>query len=102
MRERLIAANLWNRENAENPGQSITAAWLVLARLGAAYRYGGKTQDGRFEYLIVNPQGGTLLASGKGISIPEAMCEAALAACGSLAPGAVPAGPGAEKPRLVH
>lgn len=80
MKERLIAAHLWNQESAGDPGHSITAAWLVLARLGAAYRYGGRTQDGRFEYLIVNPENGGLVASGKGASIPEAMCEAALAA----------------------
>jgi hypothetical protein len=80
MRERLIAAKLWNRENAGDPGQSIAAAWSVLARLGAACRYGGKSQDGRHEYLIVHPGDGRLLASGKGSSTPEALCAAALAA----------------------
>ncbi|MHB1399379.1 MAG: hypothetical protein ACYDAI_14960 [Trichloromonadaceae bacterium] len=80
MRERLIAAKLWKPENVVDPGQSIIAAWEVLCRLGEACRYGGKSQDGYHEYLIVHPADGRLLASGKGASTPEALCAAALAA----------------------
>lgn len=81
MRERLIEAQLWNREDPVNPGQSVCAAWQVLARLGAACRFGGRGQDGRLEYLIVDPADGRLLAVGRGESTPEALCAAALAAC---------------------
>lgn len=80
MRERLIAAKLWNQENSGDPGQSITAAWEVLCRLGEACRYCGRSQDGCHEYLIIHPADGRLLASGKGATIPEALCAAALAA----------------------
>ncbi len=80
MRDKLIAAHLWDGQDGSDPGQSITSAWRVLARLGAAYRYGGKTLDGQFEYLIIHPKTGGLIASGKAASIPAAMCEAALAA----------------------
>lgn len=80
MRERLIAANLWKQENSVDPGQSITAAWEVLCRLGEACRYCGRSQDGCHEYLISHPADGRLLASGRGATIPEALCAAALAA----------------------
>ncbi len=93
MREKLIAAKLWNRENTADPGQSIIAAWEVLCRLGEACRYGGKSQDGCHEYLIVHPADGRLLASGKGASTPEALCAAALAAhhqLGQTAPEKLP------------
>lgn len=80
MRERLIAANLWKQENSIDPGQSITAAWEVLCRLGEACRYCGKSQDGCHEFLIIHPADGRLLASGKGATTPEALCAAALAA----------------------
>lgn len=86
MREKLIAANLWNRENTTNPGQSIIAAWEVMCRLGEACRYGGKSLDGCHEYLIIHPADGRLLASGKGASTPEALCAAALAARQQLDP----------------
>lgn len=80
MRERLIAAKLWKQENSIDPGQSITAAWEVLCRLGEACRYCGRSPDGCHEYLIIHPADGRLLASGKGATIPEALCAAALAA----------------------
>jgi hypothetical protein len=80
MRERLIAAKLWEREDPTDPAASISAAWKVLARLGAACRYSGLSQDGQREYLLFEPASGKLLATGRGRSTPEALCLAALAA----------------------
>ena len=80
MRQKLIDANLWDRDNCSDPAQSITGAWTVLARLGAPCRFGGRMGDGRFEYLVVDPQSGLPVACGRGTSLQEAMCQAALAA----------------------
>jgi len=80
MRQRLIDANLWDQNNSNDPVHSIIGAWTVLARLGAPCRFGGRSQDGQFEYLVVDPQTGTPVASGRGASLPEAMCQAALTA----------------------
>ena len=80
MRTRLIEAGLWHDSERGEPGGDISSAWSVLARLGCAGRYGGRTQDGLYEYVIVNPETGSLLTSGRGSSLPAAMCEAALAA----------------------
>ncbi len=80
MKERLIAAGLWENGQNIDPGYSIIHAWKVLSRLGVPYRYGGRSQDGLYEYLIIDPETGSTMASGKGPSLPTAMCEAALAA----------------------
>jgi hypothetical protein len=80
MRQQLIDANLWDRNNGSDPLQSITGGWTVLARLGAPGRFGGKTGDGQFEYLVVDPRSGSPVACGRGTSLQEAMCQAALAA----------------------
>lgn len=81
MRERLIAANLWDVQNPEDPSISINAAWQVLARVGAACRYSGQSLDGQREFLLTDPRTGGVLACGRGRSTPEALCKAALAAC---------------------
>jgi hypothetical protein len=80
MRERLIAAELWDSRNPGDPSQSILAAWQVVSRLGAACRYSGMSPDGQKEFLILEPRTGALLACGRGRSTPEALCMAALAA----------------------
>ena len=80
MRQQLIDADLWDRDNGGDPVQSITGAWTVLARLGAPWRFGGRTLEGQYEYLVVDPQSGTPVARGRGTSQQEAMCQAALAA----------------------
>ena len=80
MRQRLIEAGLWEQSDGASPEKDILCAWRVVSRLGYPGRFGGLSQDGQCEYLIVNPQTGGLLASGKGLSVTEAMCAAALAA----------------------
>lgn len=79
MREKLIAAQLWDSNDPGNPSEDMSAAWHVLARIGAACRYSGLSQDGQREYLLLDPKTGGLLASGRGRSTPEALCQAALA-----------------------
>lgn len=80
MRQRLIEADLWDPSNNDDPTRSILGAWSVLARLGKPCRFAGRTPDGRFEYLVVDPGSGTPIASGHGVSMQEAMCRAALRA----------------------
>jgi hypothetical protein len=80
MRQKLIDANLWERDNGSDPAQSFSGAWTVLARLGAPCRFGGRIGDGQFEYLVVDPHSGLPVACGRGASLQEAMCQAALAA----------------------
>lgn len=83
MKSRLEAAGLLdNRDNIVEI--SILTAWTVLARLGLPARYGGKTQDGSFEYLIINPATGNFLATGKGPTLEDSICEAALRASSRL------------------
>jgi hypothetical protein len=82
MEKRLIEENLWNPVEGPSPAQSIVGAWSVLARLGAPGRFVGRTQDGQYEYLIVDPNSGLMLASGKGETVSAAICAAALAARG--------------------
>lgn len=80
MRDQLIAANLWDGENPDDPSKNINAAWRVLARVGAACRYSGQSLDGQREFLLTDPRTGGVLACGRGRSTPEALCRAALAA----------------------
>jgi len=80
MEKQLIEENLWSPAEGPSPAQNITAAWRVLARLGAPGRFVGRTQDGQYEYLIADARDGRMLASGKGESMPAAICAAALAA----------------------
>jgi|GEM_PF-1991794 hypothetical protein len=79
MEKQLIEENLWSPAEGPSPAQSIVGAWRVLARLGAPGRFVGRTQDGQYEYLIVDAESGLMLASGKGESVSAAICAAALA-----------------------
>ncbi|WP_432821804.1 hypothetical protein [Trichloromonas sp.] len=80
MKERLIAAHLLDQTDATPPELGILDAWKVLSRLGSPCRYGGKSVDGLYEYLVTNPQNSHTIATGKGSTIPAAICAAALAA----------------------
>ena len=80
MRVRLIAEKLWDGNDPLDPARNISAAWKVLARVGAACRYLGLNPEGEHEFLLVDPKSGDLVASGHGRSTPEAMCMAALKA----------------------
>jgi len=80
VRDELIAAGLWDAHNSNDPGLSVTAAWQVLARIGAACRYAGRTGNGDYEYQIYHPDTGAPIASGRGSTAALAMCQAALMA----------------------
>lgn len=80
MKERLIQTGLWKTGERIEPEPDISSAWRIMSRLGYPGRYGGRTQDGLHEYLIVNPRTGSLMTTGKGISVAAAMCEASIAA----------------------
>lgn len=62
----------------------ISLAWSTLSHLGFPARYGGKAQNGFYEYVIVDPRSGTLLATGQGETIEMSMCQAALNASSLL------------------
>lgn len=62
----------------------ISLAWSTLSHLGYPARYGGKAQNGFYEYVIVDPRSGTLLATGQGETLEISMCEAALNATSLL------------------
>jgi hypothetical protein len=81
MREMLVAENLWDGNDPADPAGSVSAAWKVLARLGAACRYIGLSPDGQREILLLDPRSGGLLASGRGGCTSEAICRAALTVC---------------------
>ena len=78
MKEKLIKAGLLRTGETFDAEPDITSAWCIMSRLGYPSRYGGKTQDGCYEYLTTDPISGVLLASGKGKTLERAMCEAAL------------------------
>lgn len=80
MEERLMAVGLCKKGEKIIPNGQISLAWKILARLGYPGRYSGRTQDGLHEFLIVDPATGNLLASGKGNSVEDAICEASIAA----------------------
>jgi hypothetical protein len=80
MEKRLIDANLWTQADGSLEEQGYGAAWRVLARIGVPYRFSGKSCDGMFEYLVLHPRTGEVIATGRGDSSSVAMCEAALAA----------------------
>ena len=77
MRARLQQAGLWPNED-NGPEINISSAWKILSRLGLPARFGGKSQDGSYEYFIIDPHTGDLLAVGKGMTLEKAMCAAAL------------------------
>ncbi len=80
MEKRMIDANLWNQADGHLCEQNQGDAWRVLARVGAPFRFSGKAGDGMFEYLVLHPKTGEVIATGRGESSSVAMCEAALAA----------------------
>jgi hypothetical protein len=80
MKTKLIEVGLWDHREKGEPGRDISSAWSILSRLGCPGRYCGRTQDGLYEYMIVDPKTGSLLTSGEGITLARAMCDAASAA----------------------
>lgn len=79
MEQRLIDAQLWSLGDGHLNEQDCSDAWQVLSRLGAPYRFAGKSCDGLYEYLILHPDTGDVVATGRGDSTPRAMFEAAIA-----------------------
>ena len=77
MKSRLQKAGLLLTDDAD-PEIDISVAWDALSHLGYPARYGGKTQDGSYEYVIIDPKTCGFLATGQGATIEKAMCEAAL------------------------
>ena len=77
MKSRLQKAGLLLTDDAD-PEIDIAVAWNTLSRLGYPARYGGKAQDGPYEYVIIEPQTGRFLAKGIGATLERSMCEAAL------------------------
>ena len=77
MKLRLQQACLLNDEDVD-PEINISLAWSILSRLGYPSRYSGRSQDGSYEYVIISPQTGDFLATGKGMTLETSMCEAAL------------------------
>ena len=65
----------------------ISVAWSTLSHLGCPARYGGKAQDGSYEYVIVDPRSGALLTTGQGETLELSMCQAALNAAAILDSG---------------
>ena len=77
MKIRLQQAGLLRHEdNVSNI--NISVAWNVLSRLGCPARYCGRSADGSYEYVIINPKTGDFLASGKGETLEYSICDAAL------------------------
>lgn len=60
--------------------QNYSAAWKILCKLGAPYRFAGKSFDGIYEYLILHPDTGSVVANGRAKTSAAAMLQAALAA----------------------
>ena len=59
---------------------NISLAWNVLAQLGLPARYGGRAQDGPYEYVIIDPHTGEHLAAGRGASLEDSICDASIKA----------------------
>lgn len=59
------------------PESGISVAWRDLAALGLPYRYGGRTPEGLYEFVIVDPGSGAMVTSGKGATLAQAMAAAA-------------------------
>jgi hypothetical protein len=83
MKSRLKQAGLLCSDN-DIRDIDISLAWSTLSHLGYPARYGGKAQNGFYEYVIVDPRSGTLLATGQGETLEISMCEAALNATSLL------------------
>lgn len=79
MDARLRNADLWcNKDDTHEI--DISVAWGALSRLGRPVRYGGKAQDGSYEFMVIDPETGEFLAIGKGTTLEMSMCDAALKA----------------------
>ena len=83
MKSRLQQAGLLFNKY-DDPEINITLAWSVMSRLGLPARSGGRALDGSYEYVIINPQTGDFLATGKGMTLESSMCQAALNAKGLI------------------
>lgn len=79
METRLRQAGLWCKQDNTH-GIDISIAWGVLSRLGRPVRYGGRAQDGSYEFIVIDPGTGKFLATGKGETLELSMCDAALKA----------------------
>ena len=77
MKTRLEKVGLITRRD-DNADINISFAWSVLSRLGLPARYGGRSQDGSYEFVIINPSTGDYMATGRGPTIELSMCQAAL------------------------
>lgn len=77
MKSRRQKACLLNDEEIA-PEINISLAWSILSRLGYPSRYSGRAQDGSYEYVIISPQTGDFLATGKGMTLETSICQAAL------------------------
>lgn len=55
----------------------ISTAWSALARLGFPGRFTGRTQDGSYEFAVINPTTGSLMTTGTGRTLETAMFDAA-------------------------
>jgi hypothetical protein len=82
MKTRLKAGLLCSDKDLSE--RDISRASSTLAHLGYPARYGGKAQNGFYEYVIVDPRSGTLLATGQGETLEISMGEAALNATSLL------------------
>ena len=85
MKSRLEQAGLLCKEDNAS-AINISFAWSILSRLGCPARYGGRALDGSYEYIILNSQTGDCLATGKGATLENSMCEAALNASSLINP----------------
>ncbi len=63
---------------SDDPEINISVAWSTLSRLGLPARFGGRAQDGSYEYVVVDPLSGDFVATGRGETLEHSMCEAAL------------------------
>lgn len=77
MKSRLQQAGLWSDDSNEDE-INISFAWHLLSHLGLPVRYGGRSQDGLYEYVVIDPETGRFLATGRGPTLELSMCDAAL------------------------
>lgn len=80
MKTKLMEAGLWDNNDSGEPERDISSAWSVLSRVGYPGRYVGRTQNGLYEYIIINPETESVLPSGRGHTLAMAICKAALSA----------------------
>lgn len=83
MKMRLQEAGLLG-DGSEISDIDIKVAWSVLSKIGYPARFCGRSQDGSYEYVIIDPKTGSFLATGKGSTLEYSICEAALNATSHL------------------